>query len=351
LFAIDDTPTPRYGPCVEGAGIHHNPTPGPTQQPYVYGHVWVTLAWVVRHPRWYVQALPLRAELYVRRDDLPKIERDRRPDFTTKLQFAAEQITWIARQLGGTQQPIWFAVDGAYAKRPVLQAARQQGVVVVSRLRCDAALRDLPPEVPASRRGRGRPRKYGRQRLSLAKRAGQQRGWEEVECVQYQKTVTKTVKTFLATWGPAAGLIRVVIVREDQGWIAYFCTDPTATAQDILESMAGRTSIEQTFKDVKEIEGAGQQQLRNLHANVGAYHSCLWGYTAVEWWAWHQDDERLCDRSGSPWDDQPRRPSHADKRKALQGEMLASAFWCCWGDRPCPPKIRKLVEQLLAETV
>src|SRR5947207_10562726 len=27
--AIDDTPTGRYGPCVEAAGIHHNPSPGP----------------------------------------------------------------------------------------------------------------------------------------------------------------------------------------------------------------------------------------------------------------------------------------------------------------------------------
>ena len=48
LFAIDDTPTKRYGKHVEGAGIHHNPTPGPAEQKYLYGHVWVTLAWVVR---------------------------------------------------------------------------------------------------------------------------------------------------------------------------------------------------------------------------------------------------------------------------------------------------------------
>src|SRR5215467_9972547 len=27
--AIDDTPTARYGPCVEGCGLHHNPSPGP----------------------------------------------------------------------------------------------------------------------------------------------------------------------------------------------------------------------------------------------------------------------------------------------------------------------------------
>jgi len=29
LFAIDDTPTARYGPKVQGAGIHRNPMPGP----------------------------------------------------------------------------------------------------------------------------------------------------------------------------------------------------------------------------------------------------------------------------------------------------------------------------------
>ena len=41
--ARDDTPTQRYGPYVQGAGIHHNPTPGPAGSPHVYGHVWVVL--------------------------------------------------------------------------------------------------------------------------------------------------------------------------------------------------------------------------------------------------------------------------------------------------------------------
>jgi DDE superfamily endonuclease len=35
LLALDDTPTPRYGPHVQGAGVHHNPTPGPTEQRFL----------------------------------------------------------------------------------------------------------------------------------------------------------------------------------------------------------------------------------------------------------------------------------------------------------------------------
>jgi hypothetical protein len=348
LVALDDTPTQRYGPCVEGAGLHHNPTPGPTHQRYVYGHVWVTLAWIVQHPQWQTQALPLRADLYIRRTDIDHIDADRRPAFATKLEQAAQQIRWLAEQLPDRNRPLWFVVDGAYAKRPVLRAVRQVGAFLVGRLRWDAALWDLPPVVPESQRRRGQPRRYGTRRLSLAKRAGHRQGWAQVTCCQYQKEVTKTVKTFLATWKPAGGVIRVVLVQEEGDWLPYFCTDPEASVKDILEAVAGRTSIEQTFKDLKEVEGAGEQQLRYWRANVGAYHLCLWGYTAVEWWGWNQPFAQLSDRSRSPWDDASRRPSHADRRKALQRELLEGEFWRRWGNRPCPPEIREFLATALA---
>jgi Transposase DDE domain len=347
LFALDDSPTPRYGPCVEGAGLHHNPTPGPSHQKFVYGHIWVTTAWVVRHPQWHTRALPLLADLYIRAQDLPKIDADRRPAFETKLQLAASQVRWVAQELRGTDKPVWEVVDGFYFKRPVLREAKAQGVVLVGRLRCDAALYSLPPPPPAGQRGPGRPPTYGKQRLSLAKRAGHAQGWEEVTCFQYQHEVTKTVKTFLATWKPAGGVIRVVLVKEDDGWRAYGCTDPAASVRDILEAAAGRTAIEQTFQEVKQVEGAGEQQLRYWRANEGAFHWCLWGYTVVEWWAWERPFAQLCDRSDSPWDRTDRRPSHADRRKALQRELLTGEFWQRWGDRPCPPEMREIVEILL----
>jgi hypothetical protein len=92
LFALDDTPTARYGPCVQGAGVHHNPSPGPAGEKFVYGHVWVALAWLARHSRWDTLSLPLRALLYVRKKDLPRLAKACPWEFRTKLELAAEQF-------------------------------------------------------------------------------------------------------------------------------------------------------------------------------------------------------------------------------------------------------------------
>lgn len=323
-LALDDTPSQRYGPKVEGAGVHHNPTPGPTNQPFLYGHNFVTLAWLAEHSEWGTIALPVRSELYVRRKDLPKIPRERRPVFRTKLAQAADLIDWAGKLLKSKEKPIWLAVDGGYAKREVIQAAQRQGIHLVGRLRKDAALRSLPGPQPAGKRGR-KPI-YGAEAFSLAKRAGHRRGWQREEMVLYGQKETKIYKTFLATWKPAGGVIRVVLVKEEDTWLAFFSTTAEATPAEILEMVADRNSLEQTFKDVKEVWGAGQQQLRNLHANIGAWHLNLWAYTMVELWAWQQPEEKLVDRSRSPWDSEPRRPSHADRRKALLRSCLREQY-------------------------
>src|SRR5271167_4252245 len=120
VFALDDSPTPRYGPCVQGAGVHHNPTPGPAGEKFVYGHVWVTLAWVVRHPLWATLSLPLRALLYVRAKDVPRLAKAYPWDFRTKLELAAELVAWLTEWLRNTDKALCLVVDGAYAKRPFL---------------------------------------------------------------------------------------------------------------------------------------------------------------------------------------------------------------------------------------
>lgn len=330
-FAIDDTPTARYGPQVQGAGIHHNPTPGPAGEKFVYGHIWVCLAWLARHPAWDTLALPLRALLYVRAKDVPKLSKHYPWTFRTKLELAVELVRWLTVWLGGLDRKLWLAVDGAYAKRPFLKPVLALGVVVFSRLRKDAHLLSLPPT--QRRRGqRGPLPRYGKERIDLAKRAGQKRGWQRRACWQYGDRVVKQVKTFVATWRPAGGLIRVVLVREANGWLAYFCTDANVSVAEVLEVMADRSAIEQTFHDVKEVWGAGQQQVRNVYANLGAMAVNLICYSLVEAWAWLRKEEELVARPA--WDEEDRRPSHADKRRALQREILHEEIRAVVGKRP-----------------
>jgi hypothetical protein len=348
LLGLDDSPTKRYGPCVEGAGIHHNPTPGPAEQKFLYGHVWVTLAWMVRHPAWGCIGLPLRALLYVRRKDIGPLTTCYRVTFRTKLEMAADLVAWAAAWLKYLGKTLWLAADGAYAKRPLLRAARQAAVTVVSRLRKDAALWSVPrPLRPAAARKRGRPPIYGKERLSLAKRAGHRHGWQTVTVDLYGKRVDKTLKTFLATYRPAGGLIRVVLVREVDGWVAFFCTDAQASVTQILQAVADRAALEQDFHDVKEVHGAGQQQVRHYWANVAVFHLNLWLHTLIELWAWKRSHGRVCDRRDSPWDRADRRPSHADRRNALRRECLRMEFRRLGHRRPLSRKIRAAVGRLV----
>lgn len=327
LFAIDDTPTKRYGPCVQGAGVHHNPTPGPAEQKYIYGHVWVTLSWVVRHALWGTIGLPLLACMYVRRVNIADLPRCSGVKFETKLEQAAGLVEWLAGWLRYLGKTLWVVVDGAYVKTPFLKRALAVGTTVIGRLRKDAALWSVPEPVASGQRRRGRPRKYGAKRISLAKRAGHARGWERGTFTLYNKQVLVCYKTFLATYKPVNGVIRVVIVREDDGaWRAYLCTDPNASVAEILEAVADRAAIEQNFHDLKEVHGAGQQQLRYYWANVAAYHLTMWLHTLLELWAWPKRQKDLVDRSDSPWDDATRRPSHADRRNALRRHCLDSDF-------------------------
>lgn len=327
LFAIDDTPTKRYGPYVEGAGIHHNPTPGPAEQKFLYGHVGVTLSWVVRHPWWGTIGLPLLALLYVRQANLAGIAPWYKVKFATKLEQAATLIEWLAGWLKYLGKTLWVVVDGAYIKKPVLQRARKSGATVVGRLRKDAALWSVPAPVLPGQRKRGRPRTYGKDKLSLANRAGHRQGWTRQTFLLYGAEVPTCYKTFLAPYKPAGGLIRVVLVREESAaWRAYLCTDPNATVAEILEAVADRSAIEQNFHDLKEVHGAGQQHLRNYWANIAAFHLTLWLHVLIELWAWPQSMKTLVDRSASPWDDATRRPSHADRRNALRRECLENEF-------------------------
>ena len=164
----------------------------------------------------------------------------------------------------------------------------------------------------------------------------------------YGEKAVKRYKTFLATWRPAGGLVRVVLVDEPTGWRAYFCTDASASVADILSAAADRFSLETAFRDGKEVVGAGQQQVRFIWATVGSFHLCLWAFTMTEAWAWGRRAEDLVDRSASPWDSPARRPSHADKRRAWRRALLAEEIRAALRPGVTEAEIQAAADRLLS---
>ena len=72
-------------------------------------------------------------------------------------------------------------------------------------------------------------------------------------------------------------------ISKPTGWRAFFGTDPSASGADILGTIADRFSLEITFRDGKEVVGAGQPQVRFVGKGVilpneeylkGAEHLC-----------------------------------------------------------------------------
>ena len=102
---------------------------------------------------------------------------------------------------------------------------------------------------------------------------------------------------------------------------------------------------------MKEVWGAGQQQVRNIWTNLAVYHLNLWIHTLVELWSWNRPHDKLCDRSLSPWDNAERRPSHADRRKALRRQIMEQELSTLAAVRRLPQKILQLTKRLMTLAV
>jgi hypothetical protein len=336
---------------VEAANIHHNPTPGPGDGDWLYGHNWVCLAMLIGHPLYGVIAIPLLSLLYVRKCDVGKLKLRYDWEFRTKHAIALDLCMQTIRTLRALKSQAGFIVvfDGAYATKSLVRPLIKAGAVVVTRLRNDAKLFDLP----AKKEGhRGRPRKYGKNRISLKNRAANRFGWESI-CYNCRGTVVeRRYKTFLATSHVVGGVVRVVLLEFSRGnWAAYVSTDTELNVELILRTVADRWAIEEYFHDVKEIWGAGEQQVRNVWSNVGCWNLCGWLYAMVELETWDDCSEQLVDRSDRPWDNPHRRPSHNDRRRQIAKKMLKNTFLNDLKTATDQTIIRERFERLLALAV
>jgi hypothetical protein len=292
-------------------------------------------------------SLPIAAKLYLRQKEIDKLQAKYNRKFQTKTAMAVAMIQRLVPKFTGFGRPIEVIFDGGYAKDTVLlPLGNLENVTTITRLRCDAAVFELPV-VPA-KKGRGRPKTYGG-RIDTKAMMEDEEGWCYVECRQYGQVVTKKVKCFVATSKLTKGKpIKVLLIKEDEKtWVPLMSTNAEQSAVEILESYGVRFGIEEVFKDLKEVWGWGKQELRLLESNEAATVMNMTLYTMTELATWNLTSKELVDRSDSPWDDPNRRPSHADRRNFLRRGILINEFNLALNANSISTKLKNALKRLL----
>jgi hypothetical protein len=346
-IVLDDSPTKRYGRKIEGAGWHHNPTPGRTDAKICFGHSWVVAVLVVTHPAFGEISLPIAAELYLRQKEVDKLQTKYNRKFQTKTAMAVAIVQRLVPKFTGFGKPIEVIVDGGYAKDTVLlPLGKLDNVTTITRLRRDAAVFDLPP--PRKPKQRGAPKKYG-ERIDMKAMVEDEDGWQYVECRQYGQTVQKRVKCFVATSKLTRGKpVKVVLIKEDEKtWVPLMSTNAEHSAVEIMESYGVRFGIEEVFKDLKEVWGWGKQELRLLESNEAATTMNMVLFGMVELATWNRTHKEIVDRSLSPWDDPTRRPSHEDRRNFIRRSSLINEFNAACNSNSITQKLISTLKRLL----
>ncbi|MGH9893574.1 MAG: transposase [bacterium] len=177
---------------------------------------------------------------------------------------------------------------------------------MIGAMRPDAVLTALPEERVKGKAGR--PAQRGPVLPKPVKLADDARSpWQSCKADLYGHTRMVSYKECLAQWYRAAGtrLLRIVIVRVDTGKLGirvFFSTDVTMTVQQVLETYAGRWSIEVAFRNLKQLMGFADSSARKMAAVERTAPFVGFVYTMlVLWFAEHAQRSALATPPLRPW--------------------------------------------------
>ena len=261
VIGIDDTIERRWGAKISARGIYRDPVRS-SKGHFVKasGLRWLSAMLLVRVP-WAdrIMALPFLTLLapskrfYTGKSRAPK----------TLLDWARQAALQIHRWL--PDRYIVLVADSAFAAIEFLAAVRNH-VCVVTRLRLDANLFDVPPQ---RRKGRGRPAIKGKRQKKLsAVLLDRKVSWQRHRVSLWYGRTNRIVEiaTGTALWyrgGVPPVPIRWILVRDPTGELdpqAFLATDLDAHPRDILAWFVSRWQVEVTFEEVRAHLGVETQR-------------------------------------------------------------------------------------------
>jgi DDE superfamily endonuclease len=316
-LVVDDTLFRRAGRKVFGAAWHHDPL-AVGRRAVAWGNAWVVLGVLVWLP-----IVPHRPVC------LPILCRLWRPGRTDgRLALGCQLVHLVTGHLGDRR--VDLVLDGAYAGRRL--AGLPQQVTIVTRLRADAALYQLPP--PRRLGQRGRPRTRGSRLPELTMLAGMTATPFALQTVGlYGRKRTRAICCFTCLWPAvfATRPVKVVLVRSpdapDGFDLALVSTDLAATATVLVERYATRWAVEVCFREARQDAGVGQARNRTRRAverTVPFGMCCL--SLAIVWYAQHghAPADIAIRRARAPWYATKAAPSVADMLAKLRRVLIAA---------------------------
>jgi hypothetical protein len=316
-FIIDDTLAPKKGANVYGIGSHLDAVRSTKLvRVFAFGHVWVVLSVVIWPPfsrrPW---ALPILFRLYRNKKDCKK----NKHTYKKKTELAREMVDVVRGWVGDRR--FLLSMDCAYCNATVMRGL-PTSVVVFGTMRPDAVL--TAPASEKNKRKAGRPPIRGKLLPKPEKLAKNDKvPWRSCKAKLYCKVQTVYYKEIEAQWYRATGaqLLKIILVRIDTGSIGlrvFFCTDPSLIVREILEGYGVRWSIEQTFKDLKQLLGFADSSARKKAAVERTAPFVGFLYTTLVLWFMqgiHQTE------LATP----PLRPWYTHKRGLSFGDVLRAA--------------------------
>jgi len=265
LVAADDTTAHKFGKHVAFAGKFRDAVRSTSSQTaFHWAHNWVVLCLLVPIPRLRGRFLhiPISLRLYKKEVDCSCPNQ-----FRTRHQLVAEMLQLLHEWL--PHREIQLVADGAYAAKE-LASSLPSGVPLISRLRSDAALFELPPT--RRKKQRGRPPAKGA-RLPNLKKTACRAHFSRHFVWRYGRKEQVLLHSFVCLWYAVAGSspVRVVIVHDPSGHQHddyFFSTDPHLSPAAIVEAYAARWGIEELIREAKQ--------------SLGFEHVQSWSRKAVE---------------------------------------------------------------------
>ena len=272
LLSIDDTTHKKTGRKINGARTCRDAVRSTTRDTvFCWALQYIPLC-LVFHPPWGGEPLSIPVNVRLNR----KAREGEAP--VTLLDHTESMLRELALWL--PEHTFRLVADGAYA---TLAGRLPPRVTLVSRLRADAALYELPPSRKSGTRGR--PRRKGA-RLpkprELAKEASSSE-WRLLQTSERGQLRERLLYCRVVVWAYVSkSPLLLIISRDPSGKEAddfFFSTDTTISPSLAVSDFADRWSVEDTFRNVKQYLGAEQPQSWKDIApeRAGAFSYMLYG--------------------------------------------------------------------------